>query len=215
MLKLIFRSTVEKKNHTQKHHTLASKFSTTNAMSTQTNEQLFQTFRANAKGKRKEKKEVGDDEKSLDSKRAHYKPLIDQLVQFILHDWTGKASKASEKGFTKTNLLTYKDGAKFDGKTVGVKGSALPFLLKGPREDPKFWESLGFEPVLVQVQKAVAPAIVYHWFTGHKNGTVIEISWNEDDIAEGSEYETTAAVAEDTAPVVDQAVVDQPDVHTD
>ena len=181
----------------------------------QTNEQLFQTFRNNAKGKRKDKKEIKeDDEKSVESKRAHYKPLIDQLVQFILQDWTGKASKASEKGFTKTNLLTYKDGAKFDGKTVGLKGSALPFLLKGPREDPKFWESLGFEPVLVQVQKAVAPAIVYHWFTGHKNGTVIEISWNEDDIAEGSEYEPTA-VSEPIVAAEEVPVVDQPDVHTD
>ena len=112
--------------------------------------------------------------------KKYYEMVCDKLTELILKDWKDKVEKASEKGYWKTNIFQYFDEDRFDGDEVGLVGSNLHFLLKGTKaEGLKVWESKGIKPVMTRVKEEVEKeeCTMKFWFTGRKNGTVIEVCW--------------------------------------
>ena len=178
-------------------------------MASPANSQLFASFRNKAsQAKVAVKKEV---EQTAEQKLAYYGPLLTKLTDLILKDWAKKAERAAERGFTKTNLFYYHNGDKFNGKVVGQTGSAVAFLMKGLRGQPDFWAKEGLVPVLDRVRKAVEPATIKFWFTGHKNGTVVELDWSgESTEAPKSEPDQQSEAGNSAEPEVTEPV----DEHT-
>lgn len=152
-----------------------------------------------AKSRRKElQKEKEKDNVSF------YKPLLKNLVDFVLADMKGKIMRAASRGFLKTNLFAYHNGDRFDGSSLSKeRGSAVAFLINGPREVPDYWASLGVTPVFEQVREALRPFSAKMFFTGMKNGTVIEAIWDPKVVGQDVSDSADPSVCTDDEGVVD------------
>ena len=111
--------------------------------------------------------------------RTYYQGVIDRLVDHILDGWREKVANAAKRGFFKTNIFRYGEGAKFEEINMA-------FLISGPREDREYWAKRGIKGVLQQVREVIevpGRSKVKYWYTGARNGNVFEVIWDPKEFA--------------------------------
>jgi len=111
--------------------------------------------------------------------RLYYQGVTDRLVDHILDGWQEKVANAAKRGFFKTNIFRYGEGAGFEGVNMA-------FLISGPRGDREYWTKRGIKGVLQQVREAIEvpnKSKVKYWYTGARSGNVIEVIWDPKEFA--------------------------------